>query len=294
MASSPVDGYFGTPSSPLSDAGDGTEAVKNDEHADENQIHWQGFSQYVAGFVEEDTTPPGATNKRRKQAGLDHLPLQTSPMEPSHRPLMAFKAMVDGIASECNSVIKLKGRLDDQINDAVLRLQNKQPALARAHGNSLNRVALGARPRGCHVGLLVSKFSEYFNVILSTQCDAPFQQLQQFFSMLHRFPKSKRVLSQQGDKCGTSWTNRSKSVVCSKITSLFFGSQTWQVHESSSMGFTFGPRVAINLAEVVGTGLRPLFCTWIGFDLAKVVGTGLRPLFCTWLGLMNDAYEQEC
>ena len=259
MASSPVEDYFGTPSSPLSDAGHGTEAVRNDEHADENQIQWQGFPQYAAGFVEEDTTPLGATNKRRKQAGLDRLPLQTSPMEPSHRPLVAFEAMVDVIASECNTVIKLKGRLDDQINDAVLRLQNKQPALARAHGNSLNRVVLGARPRGRHVRLLVSKFSEYFNVILSTQCDAP---LQQFFSMLRRFPKSKRVLSQHGDKCGTSWTNRSKSVVCSKITSLFFGSQTWQVHASSSMGFTFGPRVAINLAEVVGTGLRPLFTLW--------------------------------
>ena len=36
----------------------------------------------------------------------------------------------------------------------------------------------------------------------------------------------------------------------------FFGSQAWHVHESSSMGFTFGPRVEINLAEVVGTGLR--------------------------------------
>ena len=126
MASPPINTCLGSPSSPLSDAGDGTEAIGNDEHADEHLRHLQGIPEYASGFVGDDATPLGATPKRRKQAGLDHLPLETFPMEQSRRPLMAFEAMVDAIASECNSVIKLKGRLDDQINDAVLRLQRRE------------------------------------------------------------------------------------------------------------------------------------------------------------------------
>ena len=57
----------------------------------------------------------------------------------------------------------------------------------KAHGKSLNRVVLGAMPRGRHVKPLVSEFGEYINVILSPQCDA---QLQQFISML---PKGAKV-----------------------------------------------------------------------------------------------------
>ena len=53
----------------------------------------------------------------------------------------------------------------------------------KAEGKSLNRVVLGAMPRGRHVKPLVSEFGEYVNVILPCQCDL---QLQKFLSRLPR------------------------------------------------------------------------------------------------------------
>ena len=59
----------------------------------------------------------------------------------------------------------------------------------KADGKSLNRVVLGAMPRGRHVKPLVSEFGEYINVILPCQCNS---QLQQFLS---RLPKGSAVQS---------------------------------------------------------------------------------------------------
>ena len=59
----------------------------------------------------------------------------------------------------------------------------------KADGKSLNRVVLGAMPRGRHVKPLVSEFGEYINVILPCQCDL---QLQKF---LARLPKGSVVQS---------------------------------------------------------------------------------------------------
>jgi hypothetical protein len=57
----------------------------------------------------------------------------------------------------------------------------------KAEGKSLNRVVIGAMPRGRHVKPLVSEFGEYINVILPPQYDS---QLQQFMSKL---PKGSKV-----------------------------------------------------------------------------------------------------
>ena len=83
----------------------------------------------------------------------------------------------------------------------------------KADGKSLNRVVLGAMPRGRHVKPLVSEFGEYINVILPCQCDL---QLQKSFPDCPKAQLSGRGILQHGDKCGTLWTNKSKNAVCSR------------------------------------------------------------------------------
>ena len=45
------------------------------------------------------------------------------------------------------------------------------PKHAQLHGKTLNRVVLGALPRGKHVKPLVSEFGTYINVVINAQCD---------------------------------------------------------------------------------------------------------------------------
>ena len=53
----------------------------------------------------------------------------------------------------------------------------------RSQGKSLNRVVLGALPRGKHVKPLVSEYGAYINAVSSVQCDADLQ------SFLKKLPK---------------------------------------------------------------------------------------------------------
>ena len=48
---------------------------------------------------------------------------------------------------------------------------NDVPKHAQLHGKTLNRVVLGALPRGKHVKPLVSEFGTYINVVINAQCD---------------------------------------------------------------------------------------------------------------------------
>ena len=131
MATSVVNTGFESPSSSLHGAGDWTEAT-GDEEAGENLDNSNGTPVPLQGIPwagvdqgETDATQIGAVSKRRRQQSFDHLPLETSALDHSHKPQMAFEAMVDAIATECNAEIKLRGRLNDQIADATLRLQRR-------------------------------------------------------------------------------------------------------------------------------------------------------------------------
>ena len=57
----------------------------------------------------------------------------------------------------------------------------------KAEGKSLNRVVIGAMPRGRHVKPLVSEFGEYINAILPPQGDSQLQQL------MSKLPKGSKV-----------------------------------------------------------------------------------------------------
>ena len=66
---------------------------------------------------------------------------------------------------------------------------NDVPKHAQLHGKTLNRVVLGALPRGKHVKPLVSEFGTYINVVINAQCD---KFLQPFIETL---PKGSSVQS---------------------------------------------------------------------------------------------------
>lgn len=133
MVASVLNTGFESPSSSLHGAGDWTEAT-GDEEAGENldnsngtPVPLQGIPWTAVDQGETDATQTGAVSKRRRQQSFDHLPLETSALDHSHKPQMAFEAMVDAIATECNAEVKLRGRLNlnDQIADATLRLQRR-------------------------------------------------------------------------------------------------------------------------------------------------------------------------
>ena len=48
---------------------------------------------------------------------------------------------------------------------------NDLPQHAQFHGKTLNRVVLGALPRGKHIKPLVSEYGTYINVVINAQCD---------------------------------------------------------------------------------------------------------------------------
>ena len=60
---------------------------------------------------------------------------------------------------------------------------------AQSHGKTLNRVVLGALPRGKHVKPLVSEFGQYVNVILDAQTDEGFS------NFMSKLPKGSAVQS---------------------------------------------------------------------------------------------------
>ena len=132
MAALVVNTGFESPSSSLHGAGDLTEATGDDE-AEENLGNSNGTPVPLQGIPwtgidedEGDATQLGAATKRRRQQSFDHLPLETSALDHSHKPQVAFEAMIDAIATECNAEIKLRGRLNDQIADATFRLQRRE------------------------------------------------------------------------------------------------------------------------------------------------------------------------
>ena len=70
------------------------------------------------------------------------------------------------------------------------------PKHAQLHGKTLNRVVLGALPRGKHVKPLVSEFGTYINVVINAQCD---NFLQPFMETL---PKGSSVQSRSSFDVG--------------------------------------------------------------------------------------------
>ena len=67
---------------------------------------------------------------------------------------------------------------------------------AQMHNKTLNRLVLGALPRGKHVKPLVSEYGTYINVIINAQAD---EHLQSFVQTL---PKGANIQS-RGAVCGT-------------------------------------------------------------------------------------------
>ena len=126
-----------SPTSPLQDAGERTEAgwdllplneVNNELTGDSSSFQLQDGDNNFAG-IPRFLGEPGAMqehSKRRKSDSAGGAGLTSISVATPHGAQLAFSAAVDTIADECNMKFDACNRLESQIGDAVLRLQRKE------------------------------------------------------------------------------------------------------------------------------------------------------------------------
>ena len=121
-----------SPSSPLHNAGDDTEAgavldlfQAGHELADTDAADVQGQFQQESHHLQFDDSGFGDGSKRRK--GNPNLRADTgsSAIDASYKPQLAFTAVVDVLAEDCNSVLGSRTLFDNQIADAAMRMQRR-------------------------------------------------------------------------------------------------------------------------------------------------------------------------
>ena len=108
-----------------------------------------------------------------------HPPFNGKVHDPTHSEAAYPELLCERMASLVLAIVLAAGAV---VTDDVSKH-------AHLHGKTLNRVVLGALPRGKHVKPLVSEFGTYINVVINAQCD---NQLQPFLATL---PKGSSVQS---------------------------------------------------------------------------------------------------
>ena len=126
-----------SPTSPLHDTGEETEAVwdlfqlnemNNDLTGDSSSFQLQDGANNFAGIPRLLDEPSVVQEhpKRRKSNSAGDAGLTGFNVDTSHGAQLAFSAAVDTIADECNMKLDACNRLESQIGDAILRLQRKE------------------------------------------------------------------------------------------------------------------------------------------------------------------------
>ena len=119
-----------SPSSPLPNAGDDTEAgldlfQAGHELADIDTADVQEQLQQESHYLQLDDNGFGDGSKRRKGNPNLRADPGSSTIDASYKPQLAFTAVVDSLAEACNGSFGSRNRFEDQIADAVMRMQRR-------------------------------------------------------------------------------------------------------------------------------------------------------------------------